>query len=178
MTSAEPDLKLRTARTIKWNVVDKVSSQLLYAVTGIVLARVLSQEDFGLVGAIMVFQAFAQMFIDSGFSSALVQRKHPAEEDYSTVMWFNIGMAATVYLILWVAAPWIADIFQGDRRLIPLSRVMFVTFVLHSTSIVQVSRLMKRMDVRMIAVANVIALIASAFVGISLALGRLGGMGP
>lgn len=174
MTSAEPDLKLRTARTIKWNVVDKVSSQLLYAVTGIVLARVLSQEDFGLVGAIMVFQAFAQMFIDSGFSSALVQRKHPAEEDYSTVMWFNIGMAATVYLILWVAAPWIADIFQGDRRLIPLSRVMFVTFVLHSTSIVQVSRLMKRMDVRMIAVANVIALIASAFVGISLALGGWG----
>ena len=174
MTRPEPDLKLRTARTIKWNVVDKVSSQLLYAVTGIVLARVLSQEDFGLVGAIMVFQAFAQMFIDSGFSSALVQRKSPAEEDYSTVMWFNIGMAATVYVILWVAAPWIADIFQGDRRLIPLSRIMFLTFVLHSTSIVQVSRLMKRMDVRMIAVANVIALVASAFVGISLAVGGWG----
>ena len=57
--------RLALARTIKWNIIDKVSSQVLYAVTGIVLARMLSQADFGLVGAIMVFQAFAQLLIDS-----------------------------------------------------------------------------------------------------------------
>ena len=68
----EANMKLRAARTIKWNVIDRVSTQLLYAVTGIVLARVLSQEDFGLVGAVMVFQAFAPLFIDSGFSYALL----------------------------------------------------------------------------------------------------------
>ncbi|MBP3590487.1 MAG: oligosaccharide flippase family protein, partial [Muribaculaceae bacterium] len=54
-------LKQRTAGTLKWNVIDRVSTQLLYAVTGIVLARVLSQEDFGLVGAVLVFQAFASL---------------------------------------------------------------------------------------------------------------------
>ena len=60
-------LKAMTARSIKWNVIDRVSSQVLYAVTGIILARVLSREDFGLVGAVMVFQAFASLFVDSGF---------------------------------------------------------------------------------------------------------------
>ena len=66
----EPDLKLRTARTLKWNVIDKISSQVLYAVTGIVLARVLTPEDFGLVGAVLVFQAFASLFVDSGSYTA------------------------------------------------------------------------------------------------------------
>ena len=74
--SDNSDLKLRTARTLKWNVIDRVLSQVLYAVTGIVLARELSQEDFGLVGATLIFQAFAALFIESGFSYAL-QRSLP-----------------------------------------------------------------------------------------------------
>lgn len=90
------DLKLRTARTIKWNVIDRVSSQVLYAVTGIVLARLLSQEDFGLVGAILVFQAFASLMVDSGFSYALLQRKSPTREDYSSVLWFNMAVAVGI----------------------------------------------------------------------------------
>ena len=89
----DESLKVTVARTIKWNVIDRVSSQVLYAITGIVLARVLSQEDFGLVTAILVFQAFASLFIDSGFSSALIQRKEPTRLDYSTVLWFNLGVS-------------------------------------------------------------------------------------
>ena len=92
--SETADLKIRTARTIKWNVIDRISSQVLYAVTGIVLARVLSQEDFGLVGATLIFQAFASLFVDSGFSYALIQRKNPTQLDYSSVLWFNIGIAS------------------------------------------------------------------------------------
>lgn len=166
----DADLKLRTARTLKWNVIDRVSSQVLYAVTGVVLARVLSQEDFGLVGAILVFQAFASLFVDSGFSTALLQRKSPSQLDYSTVLWFNIAMATGIYVALWFCAPFIADLFQGDQRLIPLSRVMFLTFIINATSIVQVNRLMKRMDVKMVAVSNTIGLVASAVVGIWMAL--------
>lgn len=77
----EADMKLRTARTIKWNVIDRVSSQLLYAVSGIVLARLLSPNDFGLVGAVAIFQAFASLMVDSGFSYALLQRKTPSHLD-------------------------------------------------------------------------------------------------
>lgn len=165
-----PSLKLQTANTIKWNAIDRVSSQLLYAVVGVLLANILSPEDFGLVGALLVFQAFAILFVDSGFGAALLQRKEPTEEDYSTVFWFNLAVSAGVYIILFFCAPLIADIFQGDRRLIPLSKVMFLTFILNGLSIVQTNRLMKRMDVKQIAIANVIGLVVSGAVGIALAL--------
>jgi O-antigen/teichoic acid export membrane protein len=104
---------------LKWNVIDKISSQVLYAVTGIILARVLSREDFGLVGAVMVFQAFASLFVDSGFSYALIQRKNPSRLDYSTVLWFNMAVAVGVYVILFFGAPVIAWCYDGDERLEP-----------------------------------------------------------
>ena len=169
------DLKFTVARTIKWNVIDRVASQILYAVTGIVLANKLSEEDFGLVGAILVFQAFASLFIDSGFSSALIQRKSPTRLDYSTVLWFNLGVATALYIILFICAPFIADIFQGDMRLVPLSRVMFLSFIINASAIVQTNRLMKKMDVKMVAVSNSLGLIVSAAVGIYLAVA---GWGP
>lgn len=164
------DLKLTTARTLKWNAVDRISSQVLYAVTGVVLANLLSQEDFGLTGALLVFQAFAILFVDSGFGAALLQRKDPDERDYSTVFWFNLAVGTAVYAILFFCAPLIADIFQGDRRLIPLSRVMFLTFILNGLAIVQTNRLMKRMDVKQIAVANMAGLTAGGVAGIWLAV--------
>ncbi|MDE6443545.1 MAG: lipopolysaccharide biosynthesis protein [Muribaculaceae bacterium] len=166
----EPSLKLRTARTLKWNTVDRLASQVLYGVVGVVLANVVSQDDFGLVGALLVFQSFAIIFADSGFGAALLQRKDPTEQDYSTVFWFNFVVSVGIYWILWFCAPWIAEIFQGDRRLIPLSKVMFLTFVLNALAIVQTNRLMKRMDVKMIAVSNVVAQVVGGGVGILLAL--------
>lgn len=169
-----PSLKLRTARSLKWNTIDRLASQVLYGVVGVVLANVVSQEDFGLVGALLVFQSFAIIFADSGFGAALLQRKDPSDEDYSTVFWFNFIVSVGIYWILWLCAPLIADIFQDDRRLIPLSKVMFLTFVLNALAIVQTNRLMKRMDVRMIAVANVIAQISGGALGIALALAGYG----
>lgn len=163
-------LKQKTARTLKWNAIDRVSSQVLYAVVGVVLANILSPEDFGLVGALLVFQAFAILFVDSGFGAALLQRKEPTERDYSTVFWFNLAVSIVVYFILFFCAPLIADIFQGDKRLIPLSKVMFLTFILNGLSIVQTNRLMKRMDVKQIAVSNVVALVVSGALGVWLAL--------
>lgn len=167
-------LKLSVARTLKWNVIDRLSSQVLYAVTGVVLARMLTEEEFGLVGAILVFQAFAALFVDSGFASALLQRKAPSRLDYSTVLWFNFFMATGIYVILYFLAPWISDIFQGDRRIIPLARVMFLTFIVNSLTIVQVNRLIKRMDTRMVAVSNSLGLVAGAVVGIYLAVSGYG----
>ena len=170
----EVSLKIKTARTLKWNTIDRLASQVLYGVVGVVLANELSQEDFGLVGALFVFQAFALIFADSGFGAALLQKKNPTEEDYSTVFWFNLVVSVGIYWILWFGAPLIADIFQGDRRLIPLSKVMFLTFVLNALGIVQTNRLMKRMDVRMIAVANVVGQTVGGALGIALALGGFG----
>lgn len=169
MPETGENLKTRTARSLKWNMIDRVASQVLYAVTGIILARELSQEDFGLVGAILVFQSFASLLIDSGFFSALIQRKNPTQDDYSTILWFNIGVSAILYIILYVCAPLIADCFQGDERLIPLSRVMFLSFIINATATVQVNRLLKRMDAKMVAVSNTLGLIAGGITGIWMA---------
>lgn len=172
--AGQPSLKLRTARTLKWNTVDRVLSQVIYAVVGVVLANLLSKDDFGLVGALLVFQAFGILFVDSGFGSALLQKKEPTRTDYSTVFWFNMAVSLSVYAVLFVCAPLIADIFQGDRRLIPLGRVMFVSFILNGLGLVQTTRLMKTMDVKQIAVANTVGLTMSGVVGVWSALSGLG----
>lgn len=138
--------------------------------TGIVLARELSQEAFGLVGALLVFQSFALLFIDSGFSFALLQRKQPSNIDYSSVFWFNLGVASFFYVILWLIAPWISSLFGGKEELISLSRVMFLTFIINSLAIVQTNRLMKQMNVRPIAIANFLSLALGGVVGIVLAV--------
>lgn len=147
---------------------------MLYAVTGIVLARELSEEAFGLVGAVLVFQAFASLLVDSGFSYALLQRKHPSRLDYSSVLWFNLAVACGLYVVLYFCAPLIAEWFQGDQRLIPLSRVLFLSLILNASAIVQTNRLMKAMDVRMIAVSNFIGLTLGSLVGIWMALDGYG----
>ncbi|MDE5628238.1 MAG: lipopolysaccharide biosynthesis protein [Muribaculaceae bacterium] len=167
-------LKNRTAHSLKWNIVDRVASQCLYAVTGIVLARVLSEEDFGLVGAMLIFQAFASLMVDSGFSYALLQRKKPSRLDYSTVLWFNMGMAVLLYAVLFVAAPLIAKCFQNDARIIPLSRVQFLVIILNASAIVHTNRLMKGMQMRMVAVSNTIGLVLGGVTGIVLALTGFG----
>lgn len=167
---ATDDLKLKTARTLKWNSIDRLSSQVLYAVTGIVLANLLTKQEFGLVGAIMVFQAFATLFVDSGFSNALIQRKSPTDTDYSTVFYFNVGVSVIIYAVLWLSAPLIDALFNAGGELIPLSRVMFLSFILNATAIVQTNRLMKQMNVRMIAVSNAAGLVVSGALGVWLAL--------
>lgn len=155
---------------MKWNLIDRVSTQVLYAVTGIVLALKLSTDDFGLVGALLVFQAFASLLVDSGFSYALLQRKEPSRLDYSTVLWFNIALATLLYAILFCLTPTIATLFQNDTRLIPLGRVIFLAIIFNATAIVQTNRLMKAMDVRMVAVSNSLGLFIGGIVGISLAV--------
>lgn len=167
-------LKKRTAGSLKWNLVDRLATQGLYAVTGIVLARILSQEDFGLVGAVLVFQAFASLLVYSGLTSALLQKQRPTRLDYSSVLWFNMGMAVALYILLYACAPLIAACFDNDRRLIPLSRVMFLSLILNASVIVQTNRLMKAMDVRAVAASNFIGLTAGGITGIWLALGGFG----
>lgn len=157
-------------RSVKWNVVDKLSTQVLYAATGIILARLISPEEFGLIGAVLVFQAFAALFVDSGFASALIQRKAPDERDYSTIFWFNILMSISLYALIWICAPLIDLWFHGNGRLISLARISFLTVVLNASGIVQVNRMVKQMNVKPVAIANGLGLLIGGIAGIVMAL--------
>ena len=163
------DLKRLTARSVKWNMIDRVASIALYTLIGIVLARELDSAEFGLVGTVLMFQAFASLFVDSGFSYALIQRKRPSRLDYSTVLWFNLGVALAVYMLLWIASPAIAR-WYDEPLLVWVGRLTFLSFIFNAASIVQTNRLMKQKNVAPIALANTVGLIAGGAVAIWLAV--------
>lgn len=138
------------------------------------LANLLSQEEFGLVGAVLIFQAIASIVVDSGFSYALLQRKRPTRLDYSTILWFNLAASAALYIVLYMCAPLIALCFQNDQRLIPLTRVMCLGIILNASAIIQTNRLMKHMNVRMLTISNSIGVAVGGVVGIALAVAGYG----
>lgn len=164
------EMKRKVARTIKWSAIDRIVTVVMNVVTGIALANILPQEDFGLVAAILVFQAFAVLFVDNGFATALIQKKTCSREEYSSALWFNISMALVVYVIMFLCAPLIARVFDNDTRLIPLGRVMFLTFVFNATAIVQTSRLYKMMSVKLVTAVNCLATIISSGIALALAV--------
>ena len=170
--NSRKEMKQKVARTIKWTAIDRIVTVVMNVVTGIALANILPKEDFGLVAAILVFQAFAVLFVDNGFATALIQKKTCSREEYSSALWFNISMAVVVYIIMFLCAPLIAKVFDNDTRLIPLGRVMFLTFVFNATAIVQTSRLYKMMSVKIVTAVNAFATILSS--GIALALATWG----
>lgn len=165
----EQDLKRLTARSVKWNLIDRVASIVLYTLIGIVLARELDTSEFGLVGTVLMFQAFASLFVDSGFSYALIQRKEPTRLDYSTVLWFNIGVSLAAYTLLWFASPAIAR-WYDEPGLVAIGRVTFLAFIFNAASIVQTNRLMKQKNVAPVAMANTIGLVAGGLVAVYLAV--------
>lgn len=162
------NLKSKTVNSLLWNTIDKVFTQVSYAVTGVVLANLLSEEDFGLIGIIMAFAAFVNVFIDSGFSIALIQKREVTDKDYSTVFFFNLFISVSLYLLLFFAAPFIAK-YYGDMRLVSLSRVMFLNVILLSLGLVQTSILMRSMNMKKLTVANVISLAVSGTLALVLA---------
>lgn len=166
---SDANLKNLTAKSLKWNFIDRIAQMALYGIVGVVLARELSPRDFGLVGTVLMFQAFASLFVDSGFSYALIQRKEPSRLDYSTILWFNIGVAGVAYIALWWGAVGIAW-WYDDQVLVGMARVMFLSFIFNAASIVQTNRFMKEKNVAPVAIANTVGLSVGGIVAIILAI--------
>ena len=132
---SEQTLKDKTAKGFLWGALNNGTVQILNAVFGIVIARVLTQEDYGLVGMLLIFTTIAGALQDSGFVTALVNKKDAAHRDYNSVFWFNIGCSLMLYIILCSASPLIADIYS-EPRLTALARYQFIGFFISSFSIV------------------------------------------
>lgn len=95
----------KTVKSVVWSAVERLSSQGIQFVMGIIIARLLLPSDYGVVAMLTIFLALAQTFVDSGFGTALVQKKDRTETDYSTVFIFNIVVALLVYLLLFLRLP-------------------------------------------------------------------------
>ena len=111
----EQGLKKKTIKGVVWSAVDNVSSHAVTFIIGIILARLLSPEDYGLIGIIGIFTAICNCFINAGLASALIRKKDATEDDFNTVFICNLVVSIFLYLVLFLCAPYIADFFERQE---------------------------------------------------------------
>ena len=162
------NLKEKTAKGLFWGALNNGASQVLNLVIGIVLARLLSPAEYGIVGVLTIFTAVAGALQASGFTNGLINLKKPTDNDYNSVFWFNISASAVLYTILFFCAPLIADFFH-QPCLVSVSRVVFLTLPLSALGIACNGYLLKNLMNRELAITSVVALLVSGIVGIILA---------
>ena len=138
-------IKNKAIRGVAWSAVEKFARQGLMVFFSILIARQLSPADYGLVAMLTIFLVVAQIFVDSGFVEALIQKRDRTEVDFSTTFWFNIGVAAAIYGVLFLLSPLIAG-FYGEPLLEELTVWMGLIFVINSFRTVQQAKLNIAMD--------------------------------
>lgn len=162
------ELKKKTIKGFLWSAVERFSVQGLQFLMGLVLARLLLPSDYGLVGMLAIFLAISQTFVDSGFSSALIQKKNRTETDYSTTFFFNIGIGLFFYLILFFSAPLIAD-FYDTPQLTSLTKVIGLNVFIISLAVVQRAKLTIKLDFKTQAKASFTSVFIGGCIGIVMA---------
>lgn len=161
-------LKEKTAKGLFWGAINSGSMQVLNILFGIMLGRLLSPDDYGIVGLLAVFTAVAGNIQDSGFAVALINQKETRKEDFNSVFWFNILASITLYVILFFCAPLIADYFS-QPALTTLARVLFLAFIVSSVGIAHGAYLTKHLMNREKAIISISALLVSGGIGMTLA---------
>ena len=164
----EDSLKDKTVKGVGWSAIDNVAGYAVSFFIGIILARLLSPEDYGLLGLIGIFTAICNCFIYSGLSSALIRKKDVTDDDYNTVFIFNLVMSIVLYGVMFLAAPLIADFF-GRQELVALTRVSSLGMIIGALSSTQRTRLTRRIDFKSQAKITVASTIVRGTVGITTA---------
>jgi O-antigen/teichoic acid export membrane protein len=157
------DLKKTALKGLFWNAIDKLGVQSWGFIFGILLARILAPEDFGLIGMLAFFMAISQSLVDSGMASGLIQKKEKKDEDFSTVFVFNLIVSLGIYLILFFAAPLIAA-FYGKPELVQLTRVLCLTILINAFTVVHRTKLSILLDFKTQAKVNALAIVISSLI--------------
>lgn len=169
----QQSLKDKTIKGTMWSAIDNVAQFGVAFVVSIVLARLLSPDDYGLIGIITIFTSVCTAIIGGGFSSALIRKKSPTDDDYNTAFIINLGLSLVLYAIVFLCSPLIADFF-GREELVSLTRVSSLTMIIGALAIVQQVRLTKRIDFKTQTKITLIASVTSGVVGTTMALLGLG----
>lgn len=162
------NLRQQALQGTKWAAIEKFSLQIIQFVLGIILARLLTPSDYGTIGMLSVFIAISNVFIDSGFSSALIRKIDRKDEDYSTVFVTNFVISLVCAAILVIIAPWVAD-FYNMPILCPVLRVQSISLVLYALMAVQTTKLTADVNFKALAKSSLIASPLSGIIGIALA---------
>lgn len=165
---SESSLKDKTVRGVGWSAIDNVTQYAVSFVVSIVLARLLSPEDYGLLGIITIFTTICTALINGGFSSALIRKKDASEDDYNTAFIVNLSMSLLLYAVIFFCAPLIARFFEREE-LVLLTRVSSLGMVVGALALVQQTRLTKRIDFKTQTKITLVASITSGVIGIVMA---------
>jgi O-antigen/teichoic acid export membrane protein len=161
-------LKEKTARGLFWGGINNGFQQLLGFAFGIILGRLLSPTDYGMIAMITIFSLVATALQDSGFRAAIVNLKEATDNDYNSVFWFNIIVGISLYVILFFSAPFIADYYHTPA-LVPLCRYAFLGFVISSFGTAQAAFLTRNLMVKQQAKCGMTAVIVSNVTGVTFA---------
>lgn len=151
---AQKNLKQKAASGIMWTALQKYSTMFISFVSGIILARLLTPHDYGCIGMLSIFMVLAESFIDGGFGSALIQKKCPTQEDYSTIFYWNLGMAVLMYAVLFFCAPPIAR-FYDIPLLCDVLRVQGLILFVYAFNIVQRNQLRKKLNFKVLSIVTI-----------------------
>lgn len=166
-------LKQKTVKGTAWSFVDTFSSQGITFVVGLVLARLLTPEEYGLIGIIAIFIAVFNSIVDSGFSNALIRKTDAKDIDYNTVFITNLGLSVLLFVAMYLAAPAIASFFN-QPQLEPLSKVMASVVIINAFAIIQRTILVKKIDFKTQTKVSLISSITSGVIGIVMAFTGFG----
>ena len=166
-------LKDKTVKGIGWSAADAFLGRGMTFIVGLVLARLLSPEEYGLIGIVTIFTTIMQGFVDSGFSNALIRKHEVSDEDYCTLFYFNLFVSQIMFALLFVGAPSIA-LFFDRPQLVSLTRVMGLLLIFQALALVHYTILSRKIDFKTKTKASVISAISSGIIGIGMAIAGFG----
>ena len=166
-------LKDKTVKGVGWSFADNIANTGVSFVVGLVLARLLTPEEYGLIGIITIFIIVFNSIVDSGFSNALIRKKDASDKDYNTVFITNLLLSVLLFVVLYKCAPAISRFFN-QPQLIPLTRVMGSVVIINAFAIIQRTILVKKIDFKTQTKVSLISSISSGVVGIGMAIGGMG----
>lgn len=158
-------LKQKTISGMIWSGIQRFGTMGIGFISNIVLARLLTPDDYGCIGMLAIFITVSNTFVDGGFGSALIQKKEPTQRDYSTIFWWNLFLSVVLYGVLYIGAPYISQ-FYRIPLLSSVLRVQGVVLIINALNIIQSNQLRKRLNFKKLAVVNVV----SQLVGVTVAI--------
>lgn len=161
-------LKEKTAGALFWSFIERIGQNGMQFVIAIILARLLSPAEFGLIAMLALFMAVAQSFIDSGFGSALIQKRDASHIDECSIFYFNIFVGISAAGALCLSAPWIAS-FYNTPILVPLTRVLSLNLIINALGLIQATLLTKHIDFKTQLKVGLLATVFSGTIGVIMA---------
>lgn len=159
----------QTSSGVVWSTIQRFVVMGVTFISNVVLARILSPNDFGCVAMLMIFIGLSNTFIDGGFGSALIQKKNPTQTDYSTIFYWNLILSVVLYICLFFCAPLVAKFYRIEL-LTAVLRVQGVVLILNALSIVQQNQLQKQLEFKKLAIVHILSSILSLVIAIVTAI--------